>query len=160
MSWKSTNDPRQTSTFPLFIGWREEGGGQICIRRLCLHLQIVEYIVHFALFVEMSKNGGKFGQASHLIPIWEQSWYCAKSKYLLIFIETQCLANRRLLVRYWCVVLVRWILAGCHSKVFVYLCNCVFVYLCICIWVGKVTARPIWPKKCQSAFFNFLIWAT
>ena len=48
-------------------------------------------------------------------------------------------------------------LALCHM---LYLCVCVFVYLCICIWVGKVTSRPIWPKKCQSAFFNFLIWAT
>jgi len=48
-----------------------------------------------------------------------------------------------------------WVfLALCHM---LYLCICVFVYLCICIWVGKVTARPIWPKKCQSAFFNFLI---
>ena len=51
-----------------------------------------------------------------------------------------------------------WVfLALCNM---LYLCICVFVYLCICIWVGKVTARPIWPKKCQSAFFNFLIWAT
>ena len=48
-----------------------------------------------------------------------------------------------------------WVfLALCNM---LYLCICVFVYLCICIWVGKVTARPIWPKKCQSAFFNFLI---
>merc|ERR1711860_342363 len=47
-----------------------------------------------------------------------------------------------------------WVfLALCNM---LYLCICVFVYLCICIWVGKVTARPIWPKKCQSAFFNFL----
>ena len=51
-----------------------------------------------------------------------------------------------------------WVfLALCNM---LYLCICVFVYLCICIWVGKVTARPIWPKKCQSAIFNFLIWAT
>ena len=49
-----------------------------------------------------------------------------------------------------------WVfLALCHM---LYLCICVFVYLCICIWVGKVATRPIWPKKCQSAFFNFLIW--
>ena len=51
-----------------------------------------------------------------------------------------------------------WVfLALCNM---LYLCICVFAYLCICIWVGKVTARPIWPKKCQSTFFNFLIWAT
>ena len=48
-----------------------------------------------------------------------------------------------------------WVfLALCNM---LYLCICVFVYLCICIWVGKVATRPIWPKKCQSAFFNFLI---
>ena len=48
-----------------------------------------------------------------------------------------------------------WVfLALCHM---LYLCICVFVYLCICIWVGKVATRPIWPKKFQSAFFNFLI---
>ena len=48
-----------------------------------------------------------------------------------------------------------WVfLALCHM---LYLCICVFVYLCICIWVGKVVTRPIWPKKCQSAFFYFLI---
>ena len=28
------------------------------------------------------------------------------------------------------------------------------------LMVGKVWTRLKWPKKCQSAFFNFLIWAT
>ena len=48
-----------------------------------------------------------------------------------------------------------WVfLALCHM---LYLCICVFVYLCICIWVGKVSTRPIWPKKMPVRFLQFLI---
>ena len=47
-----------------------------------------------------------------------------------------------------------------YSTCWVYLqiwpnCICVFVYLCI--WPPNTFTRPIWPKKCQSVFFNFLI---
>ena len=33
----------------------------------------------------------------------------------------------------------------------------VFVYLYLCFWPPNTCTRPIWPKKCQSVFFNFFV---
>ena len=50
-----------------------------------------------------------------------------------------------------------------YSTCWVYLqiwpnCICVFVYLYLFIWSPNTLTRTIWPKKCQSVFFNFFVW--
>ena len=49
-----------------------------------------------------------------------------------------------------------------YSTCWVYLqiwpnCICVFVYLYLCVWPPNTFTRPIWPKKCQSVFYNFFV---